>query len=118
MDRIRRLAALVIGVLVLQLSLAAGQSPCGETATIAEAGHSGMPMPAESESCESGADRNDCAPADHGACQAMLSCVAAVFQPAMPAQLTIAGAHAVAPADPAALLQTRSTVPDLPPPRA
>jgi hypothetical protein len=118
MDSIRRLGALVMGILVLQLSLVAGSSPCAETATVAETGHSGMSMPAESESCQGGTTGNGCAPWSHSACQAMTSCVAAVFQPAMQAQLSIAVAHAVAPTDPATLLQNRNTVPDLPPPRA
>lgn len=107
-----------MGILVLQLSLVAGPSPCAETATVAEAGHSGMPMPAESESCPRGAAGNGCAPSDHGACLAMMSCVAAVFAPAMQAQLSTAVARSDVPAELATLLQTRSTVPDLPPPRA
>jgi hypothetical protein len=118
MDSIRRLGAFAMAILVLQLSLVAGPSPCSETSTVAETVHAGMSMPAGSESCQGGAAGNGCAPSDHGACQAMLSCVAAVFQPAMQAQLSIVGARAVAPTDPATLLQTRSTVPDLPPPRA
>ena len=118
MDPIRRLGALVMGILVLQLSLVAGPSPCAESTTVAETGHAGMSMPAESESCSGGATGNGCSQSDHGACQAMLSCVAAVFQPAMQPQLVVVVAHAAVPTNPATLLQTRSTVPDLPPPRA
>lgn len=118
MDSIRRLGALVMGILVLQLSLVAGPSPCAESPTVAETGHGGMSMPAESESCSGNATGNGCSQSDHGACQAMLSCVAAVFQPAMQPQLAVVVAHAAAPTNPATLLQTRSTVPDLPPPRA
>lgn len=118
MDPIRRFAALVMGILVLQLTLAAGTSPCADSTAIAETGHAGMSMPAESQSCSAGATGSGCAPSDHGACQAMMSCVAAVFQPAMQPQLAVVVAHAAAPADPASRLQTRGTVPDLPPPRA
>lgn len=118
MDSIRRLGALVMGILVLQLSLAAGPTPCAENATVAETGHAGMSMPAESESCPGDTAGTGCAPSDHGACQAVMSCMAAVFQPAMQSQLTVAVASDVAPTDPATLFQTRSTVPDLPPPRA
>lgn len=118
MDSIRRLGAIVIGILVLQLSLAAGPLPCAESATVAEAGHGGMSMPSESESCSRDAAGTDCAPSDHGACQAMMSCVAVVLQPATQAQLTVAVAHHMVAADPATLYQTRSTAPDLPPPRA
>ena len=118
MDSIRRLGALVMGVLVLQLSLVAGLSQCDEPAAVAETAHAGMSMPAESESCSSNAAGTDCAPSGHDACQAAMSCMTAVFKPAMQSQLTIAVARARAPADPAALFQARNTVPDLPPPRA
>lgn len=118
MDFIRRLGALAMGILVLQLSLAAGSSPCAGSATVAETGHGDMSIPAESESCSGGATDNGCVPSDHGACQAMMSCVAAVYQPALQPQLAVVVAHAAAPADAASRLQTRSTVPDLPPPRA
>ena len=118
MDSIRRLGALVMGILVLQLSLVAGAAPCTESATVAAAGHGGMSMPAESESCSRDVSGTDCTPSDHGACQTMLSCVAVVLQAAAESQLTVALAHDAAPADAAALPQTRSTVPDLPPPRA
>ncbi|MEX0909611.1 MAG: hypothetical protein WDZ58_07585 [Gemmatimonadaceae bacterium] len=118
MDSIRRLGALVIGVLVLQLSLAAGLSQCDEPAAVAQTAHAGMSMPAESESCSSDAAGTDCAPSDHGACEAVMSCMTAVFNPAMQAQLTVAAARDIAPTDPVTLFQTRSTVPDLPPPRA
>ncbi|MGK2935138.1 MAG: hypothetical protein ACSLFE_07845 [Gemmatimonadaceae bacterium] len=117
MDSIRRLGALVMCILVLQLSLAAGLSRCDEPAAVAETAHAGMPMPAESESCGDAAG-TDCAPSDHGACQAVMSCMTAVFKPAMQSPLTIAVARAGAPTDPATLFQTRNTVPDLPPPRA
>lgn len=118
MDSIRRIGALVVGILVLQLSLAAGPSPCADSATVAETAHAGMSMPADSESCPSDATGNGCTPSSHGACQAMMSCVAGVFQPAMQSQLVVVAARTAAPAEPATLLQTRSTVPDLPPPRA
>lgn len=119
MDSVRRrFGALVMGVLLLQLSLAAGPSQCDEPAAVAEAAHAGMSMPAESDSCSRDAAGTDCAPSGHGACQAVVSCTSAVFQPAMQSRLTIAVARTVAPTDPVTLLQTRSTVPDLPPPRA
>jgi hypothetical protein len=118
MVAIRRLTACVLGLLVLQLSLVAGASPCGDTPTAAEAGHAGMPLPAEEESCSKDAAGNDCAPSDSVACQAMLSCVTAVLQGVTQSALTVAVAHDAAPTDAATLLQTRSTVPDLPPPRA
>jgi hypothetical protein len=118
MDSIRRLGALVMGILVLQLSLPAGLSACVEPNAITETSHAGMSMPAESESCSGGAAATDCVPSDHGACQAVMSCMAAVFQPATQSQLTVAVSHAAAPTYPATLFQTRSTVPDLPPPRA
>ncbi len=108
---------MVMGVLVLQLSLAAGPSQCDEPAAVAGTAHAGMPMPAESESCGDAAG-TDCAPSGHGACQAVMSCMTAVFNPAMQAQLTVAAARDAAPTDPATLFQTRGTVPDLPPPRA
>lgn len=117
MDFIRRLGALAMGVLVIQLSLAAGLSQCDEPVVAAEAAHAGMSMPAESESCGDAAG-TDCAPSGHGACQAVMSCMAAVFNPEMQSQLTVAAAHDVPPAEPAAPFQTRGTVPDLPPPRA
>ena len=120
MDSVRRVGALVMGILVLQLSLGAGAAPCAESPTVAAAaaGHGGMSMPAESESCSRDGNRTDCTPSDHGACQTMISCVAIVLQAAAQSQLTVAVASDAAPADPAAQLQTRSTVPDLPPPRA
>ena len=118
MASIRRLGALAMALLVLQLSLVAGASPCADTAPLAEAAHAGMPMPAESESWSTGGAGTDCAPSDHGACQAMLSCVAAVLQIAAQSDLTVAVARAAAPTDPATLLQSPSTAPDLPPPRA
>lgn len=118
MNSVRRMGALVMGMLVLQLSLVAGASPCAASATVAETGHAGMSMLAESESGSGATTGSDCAPSDHGACQAMMSCVAAVLQPAMPLHLMVAVARDADPADPATLVQTRSTVPDLPPPRA
>lgn len=118
MDSFRRFGALVMGILLLQLTLAAVPSPCAESATVADAAHGGMSMPAGSESCSGTTAGNGCDPSNHSACQAMMSCVAAVFQPAMQPHLAVVVAHAVAPTNPATLLQTRSTVPDLPPPRA
>lgn len=118
MDRVRRLGALVMGLLVLQLSLVAGPSQCDEPAATAEAAHAGMSMPSESGSCSSDAAGTDCAPSNHGACQAVMSCMTAVFKPAIQSQLTIAVARDVAPTDRDALYETRTTVPDLPPPRA
>jgi hypothetical protein len=117
MDSIRRLGALVMAALVIQLSLATGLTQCDEPVVAAETAHAGMSMPAESESCGDAAG-TDCAPSDHGACQAVMSCMTAVFNPAMQAQLVVAAASDVAPTDPATLFQTRGTVPDLPPPRA
>lgn len=107
-----------MGVLVIQLSLAAGLSRCDEPVVAAETPHAGMSMPAESEPCPSDAAGTDCAPSGHGACQAVMSCMTAVFNPAMQTQLTVAVASGAAPTDPATLFQTRTTVPDLPPPRA
>ena len=118
MDSIRRLGALAMGVLVIQLSLAAGLSQCDLPAADADAAHAGMPMPAESESCSGEAAGTDCAPSGHGACQAVMSCMTAVFNPAMQSRLTVAAARDTAPTDAATLFQTRGTVPDLPPPRA
>jgi hypothetical protein len=118
MDSIRRVGALVMGVLVLQLSLGAGLSTCDEPAANAETAHAGMSMPPKSESCSSDAAGADCTPLDHGACQAVMSCMTAVLRPAMQSQLTTAVARAVAPTSRAALYETRTTVPDLPPPRA
>jgi hypothetical protein len=118
MDRSRRSAALVMGILVLQLSLAAGPSQCDEPVVAAVTAHAGMSMPSESESCSSDAAGTDCAPSDHSACQAVMSCLTAMFKPAIQSQLTIAVARDVAPTNRDALYETRSTVPDLPPPRA
>lgn len=117
MDSIRRLGALLMGLLVLQLSLVAGPSQCDEPA-VAEAAHAGMSMPSESGSCSSEATGTDCAPSDHGGCQAVTSCMSAVFNPASQSQLAIAVVRDVAPASRDALYETRTTVPDLPPPRA
>ena len=117
MDSIRRLGALFMGLLVLQLSLVAGPSQCDEPA-VAEAAHAGMSMPSESESCSSDANGTDCAPSDHGACQAVMSCMTAVFRPAIQSQLAIAVARDVTPTNHDALYENRTTVPDLPPPRA
>jgi hypothetical protein len=118
MDRVRRFGALVMGILVLQLSLVAGSSSQCDQPAVAEAAHTGMSMPSESESCSSDANGPDCAPSDHGACQAVMSCMTAVFKPAIQSQLTIAVARDVTPTNRDALYETRTTVPDLPPPRA
>lgn len=118
MDSIGRLGALVMGILVLQLSLVAGPAPCAEPVAVTETGHAGMSMPAEAESRTGDVADGDCTPGDHAACQAVMSCAAAVFQPAVQSQLAVAVARGLALADPASLFQTRSTVPDLPPPRA
>lgn len=117
MDFIRRSGALVMGALVLQLSLGAGPSLCAEPVVIAEPAHAGMSMPADRDSCADTTD-TDCVPPGDGACQTVMSCVTAVFNPATQSQFTVAVARDGAPVNAAQLLQTRSTVPDLPPPRA
>lgn len=116
MDSIRRLGALVMSVLVLQLSLAAGLSACAGPAVIADATHAGMSMPEESDSCGDAAG-TDCTPAQHGDCEAVMSCTAAMLQPGTQSQLATA-THRARPTYAPRPLQTRSTVPDLPPPRA
>lgn len=118
MDTLRRAGALVAALLVLQLTLVAGVVPCVEPAPVAEAGHSGMSMPADSESCRSDAAGTDCAQGDNGVCLAVMSCVVPVFTPSAQALLADATAPGVALPDAITLFQTRSTTPDLPPPRA
>lgn len=117
MDFIRRLGALVMTLLVLQLSVGGGRSQCDDLGVATETSHAGMSMPSQTESCGDAAG-SDCTSTEHGACQTMMSCLVAVFQPATQSQLPVALAREVAAISPATLFQARSTVPDLPPPRA
>ena len=137
MRRLRRLVAVFLNALLVQLSLGGSVEVCAEhgavvgraaMAAVAEDAHAAMEMTAPRHEA-TGTDAPPCdAPADHtscrvhmaaGACAAMLTCCSAA--PAS-AAASARSDHAllgssVAPDD-AATPSSRDTPPDLPPPRA
>ena len=130
MSPIRRITGLLTGVLVLQLTLLGAISPCGDhgVSGIAAAGHeqSGQADPVSAAPAASG-DHEDCdggpgepprTGSSGGNCIAMISCVTPMLQ--LDTKLLVADGSVTTTQVAAAVLEppTRSTAPELPPPRA
>ncbi|CAN5334696.1 hypothetical protein BH23GEM2_BH23GEM2_06320 [soil metagenome] len=129
MDSLRRVFALASGLLVLQLTLLGAAAPCTDHGVggIAGAGHeqsggasvSTAPVADGHEDCDgSGPTESTGTETSGGSCIAMISCVTPMLQldPGVP----VDGANVINTLVAAAVLEppTRTTAPELPPPRA
>jgi hypothetical protein len=127
MGVLRRITALATGLLVLQLTLLGGAAPCADHGgALAETGHakSGGPVNAAA-TATAGHEDCDGAPTEPGrtestgrSCIGMISCITPMLQLgaelAAPNGVTISRVAAVPLLEP----PTRTTAPELPPPRA
>ena len=125
MGVLRRIVALATGVLVLQLTLLGAAAPCTDHGVggLTAAGHeqsehanlSTLPATDAHEDCDGGPGEPE---SSGGSCIAMISCVAPMLQ--FGAELSVDGGNVINTPLATAFLEppTRTTAPELPPPRA
>jgi len=128
MGVIRRMGALATGILVLQLTLLGAAAPCTDHGVggLADAGHdqgghapvSNAPATDAHEDCDGAPTEPTGTGSSGGSCIAMISCVTPMLQ--IGAELSVDGGNVINTPLAAALLEppTRTTAPELPPPRA
>jgi len=123
-----RIGALATGLLVLQLTLLGAAAPCTDHGVggiadtdqehSAHALVSTVPATDAHEDCDGGPAEPAGTESSGGACTAMISCVTPMLQ--FGAQLAVDGGNVINTLVAAAALEpaTRTTAPELPPPRA
>lgn len=128
MGAIRRIGALATGILVLQLTLLGAAAPCTDHGVggfggggHGQSGHadvSTVPAGDAHEDCDGGPAEPTGSESAGGSCIAMISCVAPMLQ--LGGELSVDGGNVINTPVAAAVLEppTRTTAPELPPPRA
>jgi hypothetical protein len=126
MTILRRVSALVMSLLVLQLTLAAGGGyACEDPDPAPGNSHAGMVMggesaavvhaPADAPPCDASSDGSCGLPAGRGACRAMAPCAAMMLVESAHARSSLV--HAPVPVTRELAPSTTSRTPELPPPR-